>query len=446
MNSAQAFVQLAILYVAFTGALFAAFPVGGALQKVILLSACAVALSMQLASRLPRAALAPAVPLLAYVVLATLSAYQVSGSMVYTLAAVQPFLVCAILYATLVSSRPDTSDLRMFANAFLALCAIQFGFSLIKLGIHGVDEKFLIGTMSHVAGQIGFLFPAIATPILVYIIRQRRQPWLYLLLAAMFAFGIINEKRSVVFLMPVILVASLVANRHPPLPGSRPAGVGAWLAALGIAAATVLLGLRAVPSLNPEESYSGSISLSFALEYAWTYLTMDYGGSLQSSYEQAVFDENVQVGRIIVVLDILRWLIHADWHSLLFGMGFGTVTPSEWLPDSDDPLFKALGTRGAISGAGLAVLETGLVGLSLFVLMFGIVIMMSLRQSRRTRSLAARQWLRTVLVIVGVFAFDFFFYSTALLRTLPLPYLFFLVVASVPVAAELGRRKPGSTP
>jgi hypothetical protein len=78
--------------------------------------------------------------------------------------------------------------------------------------------------------------------------------------------------------------------------------------------------------------------------------------------------------------------------------------------------------------------------------MFGIVIMMSLRQSRRTRSLAARQWLRTVLVIVGVFAFDFFFYSTALLRTLPLPYLFFLVVASVRWPPSWGRRKPGSTP
>lgn len=446
MSSAQAFTQLAILCVAFTGALFAVFPAGGALQKVLLLAACAVALSMQLASRLPRAALPPVAPLLAYVVLATLSAYYVSGSLVYTLAAVQPFLVCGILYATLVSSRPDARDLRLLANAFLALCAIQFAFSLIKLGVHGVDEKFLIGTMSHVAGQIGFLFPAIATPILVYIIRQRRQPWLYLLLAAMFAFGIINEKRSVVFLMPVILVASLVANRQPPAPGSRPAGIGTWLAALCIAAATVMLGLRAVPSLNPEESYAGSISLSFALEYAWTYLTMDYGGSLQSSYEQAIFDENVQVGRIIVVLDILRWLIHADWPTALFGMGFGTVTPSEWLPDSDDPLFKALGTRGAISGAGLALLETGLAGLSLFVLMFSIVIAMCLRLSRRTPSLAARQWLRTVLVVTGVFAFDFFFYSTALLRTMPLPYLFFLVVASVPLAAELGRRTGRAAP
>jgi hypothetical protein len=362
--------------------------------------------------------------------------------MVYTLAAVQPFLVCAILYATLVSSRPDTSDLRMFANAFLALCAIQFGFSLIKLGIHGVDEKFLIGTMSHVAGQIGFLFPAIATtdPRLHH---PTASPAVALSAAGRHV-RVRHHQREAVSRLPD-------ARDSGGQPGGQPASAFARQPAsrrrrlargTGHRSGHRLAGLAGSAQPEPEESYSGSISLSFALEYAWTYLTMDYGGSLQSSYEQAVFDENVQVGRIIVVLDILRWLIHADWHSLLFGMGFGTVTPSEWLPDSDDPLFKALGTRGAISGAGLAVLETGLVGLSLFVLMFGIVIMMSLRQSRRTRSLAARQWLRTVLVIVGVFAFDFFFYSTALLRTLPLPYLFFLVVASVPVAAELGRRKP----
>ena len=45
---------------------------------------------------------------------------------------------------------------------FLVLCALQFAASLVKLVVHGVDEKFLVSTMSHVAGQMGFLFPAIA--------------------------------------------------------------------------------------------------------------------------------------------------------------------------------------------------------------------------------------------------------------------------------------------
>jgi hypothetical protein len=201
-----------------------------------------------------------------------------------------------------------------------------------------------------------------------------------------------------------------------------------------------------MPSLNPDARYSGSFDPMFAINYAVSYLTMDYGGPLQASYEEALRDVNVQVGRFVLVAEIVRWLQVADTTTLLVGLGFGTVTPSEWLGTEGDRLFDVLGTRGAISGAGLAVLETGLLGLALYLMLFAGAIQATLAERRRAHTRLARNWFGTVLVLIGVFAYDFFFYSLVLLRTLPLPFIFFSILASLPLVARWDRLQAPSKP
>jgi hypothetical protein len=191
------------------------------------------------------------------------------------------------------------------------------------------------------------------------------------------------------------------------------------------------LGISVIPSLNSSSDYGGAVDILFSIEYAVDYLTMDYGDYLQGSYQSAMYDENVQVGRITLILSIVEWLNASSWSTQLFGVGFGAATPSEWLGGQGDPLFGILGTRGAISGAGLALVETGILGLGLFIYFFFNLRREIKIQIKNSDALNAVRWYKTVLVIFYVFLFDFFFYSTSLFRTMPMPILFFAIIATL---------------
>jgi hypothetical protein len=435
-----------ILLVAFGGVFFAVLPAGAAVQKATILACVLLTLVLQFRNRFSRQALSLIFLFIAYLVLAFYSAYTSTDSILYTLAAMQPLLLGLLLYLAFVSVSLDAKRLQTLQLFVIATVAVQIFFACIKLVTHGVDEKVLIGTMSHAAGQLGFMIPAIAVPLLMFMLTPRNRLLIYALVAGMFAFGVINEKRSIVFLLPIVIFASLLANRPPREAGARRRGPS-FVVVAAVIVAGVFIGLRTIPSLNLFSSYSsGDVSLAFAFEYAKTYVMMDYGGPLQASYAVALSDENVQVGRVILLLHIGNWLYHADPMTFWFGAGFGAATPSEWIDGGSDPLFELVGSRGAISGAGLALVETGVVGLSLISGFFIWLLVSTIRDYRASKSLLARRWYRTVFILFGVFWYDFFFYSTVLLRTMPLPVIFFAIVASIPLVRNLVRVLPRGDP
>ncbi len=426
---------IVIAALAFSGALVTVIPAGEVLQKVAIAVVALLAIGMHLHRPVPRRAIGLIWPFVAYLVIATLSAFGHSSSMGYTLAAIQPLLLGLILYLWAIGLRLQTDDLVKLRTFVYAIVLIQLVFVLIKLGVHGVDEKVFIGTMSNAAGQLGFLFPAIVVPILVFMMDKKNSLTSYVLIAAMFLFGIINEKRAVVFLLPLILLVSIAAN-HAGF-GARVRGLSTrMVAGVLIAVAGVALGISAIPSLNAEEAYGGSISIRHALDYGITYLTMNFGGPLQGTYVEAVSDTGVQVGRTTLWISIFDWLMSGDTWTLLFGSGFGTATSSIWLREGGDNLFSVIGTRGAISGAGLAAVETGLVGLLTMGWLFVSVTYGLVAVHRKVHSSTAKRWLRTLMIIHLVFCFDFFFYSIVLFRTMPMPFVFFVLLASISLVSR----------
>jgi hypothetical protein len=415
-----------IAVIAFSGALFAAIPTGEISQKLLIAVLAFSAIVLQQRPSLSRRALILIWPFIAYCLIATFSAYAHSSSLIYTIAAVQSLLLGLIIYVWTINLQLEVNNLRRLRVLIYALVVIQFVFALGKLAVHGIDEKILIGTMSHTAGQLGFLFPAIAIPVLVFMMTGKNSFLTYLLVGAMFLFGVINEKRAVVFLLPLILLASLAVNYSGTRYRGRKLLAGGLIGLSG-----AVLGVSAIPSLNPGSAYGGDISFAYAIGYGLEYLTMDFGGPLQGSYAEAARDGGIQVGRVILWLSIIDWLSSADVRTLLFGNGFGTATPSVWLQEGSDPLFSLIGTRGGISGAGLAAVETGVVGLVTIGYLFVHIFKAIASAHRQADSLTARRWLRTLMIIHVVVCYDFFFYSTVLLRTLPLPAIFFALLGSI---------------
>jgi hypothetical protein len=285
--------------------------------------------------------------------------------------------------------------------------------------------------MSNTAGQLGFLFPAIAIPVIIYLYNNKNQPQMWFIILSLIGFGIINEKRSIVYLIPIVIYASLLAN-HSLESEVRITKVSAKIIlTLPLVLLSVLMGISFIPSLNVDSSYGGGVNIFYAFAYAIDYLIMDYGDSLQGTYNAAFYDKGIQVGRLTLLLSILEFISNAHWTIQLFGVGFGVATPSEWLGENDDALFKIIGTRGAISGAGLALVETGLIGLIILVYFFYTLHRAIRRSINNSSNLKFLRWCKTLNVIFFVFIYDFFFYSTVLLRTLPMPIIFFTAIATL---------------
>lgn len=423
----------AIVIVAFVGGVFTAFPLGELIQKLTVVALSVALVVVQRDRPIAKSAIWVIFPYLLYVLYSFVSSSISFGSLLTAAAAIQPLVIGALIYLWAVRVPLEKSFAMGLKIFFVVLIILQFAVVLIKLVVHGVDEKILIGTMSHVAGQLGFLFPAVAMPIVIFMMRSDRLLAVCALVFFLFAFGIINEKRSVVFLLPILLLASYLANKRM---GNRKVGWFRMLVAAIFVVLLALVGMSVIPSLNVSESSGGAISVLFAFQYAVDYLTMDYGGGLQGSYDQAVGDKGVQVGRLILWASIFQWAGSVDIGTLLFGLGYGRVTPSSWLSGEDDLLFDAIGTRGAISGAGMALIETGVIGLVLMIAFFVSIFLCVLRARKRVKRDVSRRWLNSMLVILSVFVYDFFFYSIVLLRTMPMPLLFFALIASIALVQQ----------
>jgi hypothetical protein len=425
--------NILIVYIAFSGVLFASFPLGSSIQKAAIILLLLVHLIGKTQSEFSRSSIAIISPFFLYLTYCFISAYSVSGAFFYAASALFPLSLGFVFYFYIITSKARLYPVDAVSNTIILLCVIQIIFSIIKLFYHGIDEKILIGTMSHVAGQLGFLFPAVAVPLIFYFMKNKNQYQMWLLIFGLIGFGVINEKRSIVFLMPLIIYASILANESPHRKYNRTKRITKIILISPFIFVGVFLGVAYMPSLNIGAEYGGAVNILFAVEYAADYLTMDYGSSLQGSYESAMYDENIQVGRITLLFSIVEWLSNSSWPTQLFGVGFGTATPSEWLSGNNDRLFDVLGTRGAISGAGLALVETGIIGLGICIYFF-LNLHRTIRiMVKRSEDINLSRWYKTVNVVFYVFLYDFFFYSTAMLRTLPMPIIFFAVVATLSI-------------
>jgi hypothetical protein len=416
---------------AFSGVLFALFPYGDAIQKFFI-----IIFSIILHYRffISKQSLRLVWLFLLYLFFSIGVMLLYSSPFLTIILTMQPFALGLLIYLWVSNISLGANHYKTLKRLVYAIIIVQFIFALVKLNIHGLDEGFLIGTMSHQAGQLAFFIPAIAIPILFFLMNKRNGLMIFLLILAMFAFSIINEKRAGVYLLPLITLFSYIYILNKKFNINS-------IVSIVIVSIVVLsfiaVGLSQIPALNVEETIGGSISLPHMYNYAITYLTMDYGGPLQGSYEQSAINTDIQVGRITLLIFIIDSILSADLPTMLFGLGPGSITPSAWLNESNDVIYDMLGTRGAISGLGLSLVETGLVG-AFILSSFFIYSFRKIRKMHKTlQSSIAKKWIRVLIVIFLIFCFDFFFYSTVLFRTMPMPLLFWGALGSIFIVKRL---------
>ena len=330
----------------------------------------------------------------------------------------------------------NQNSVKLFHTAFVTLLVIQILVVVLKYIFYGIDEADWLGTLAHGTGQLSFLFPLLCVPVVILLYRNNFR-LLSLLLVSLFAFGIIGEKRAIIFVMPLYVLYCLYvfSERGVFTFLARPRTI---ITSTGIGLCMVL-GVMTIPSLNQEasETFGGSFSAAFIIVYAFEYLTMDYGGSLQAAKEFAALDKNIQLGRLTMWGFVFDWLGSVDWITKLFGLGYGSVTPSVWLHSSDDLLFEVLGVRGGLSGANHALLEVGIIGMLLQTSILFSAFFLVRKWRKTSISRHATQAFQVLELMFLVFFFDYFFYSTVLFNALPIPFILF---AGLGVAGTLRLR------
>lgn len=416
-------VAVIVGYIACLGAFFQLLNLGAVPQKLLIFSL----ITFLLCYKRPRISVKFFTPIflfLIFVVYSFVSSLLLFQSPFKALFAMQGLIYCVAYFLLGACITVTQKNIGYFRKAFLFILVIQLFAVFFKYLFYGVNEADWLGTLAHGTGQLSMLFPLLCLPIIVVIFKEN-----YIALGAfvvgLFLFGIIGEKRSIVFLMPFFAVFCLYSLGNKGL--LRFLLQTRTIITLVSVVSCAALGIITIPSLNSEasESFQGSVSLLFVMSYAMDYLTMDYGGGLQRAEEFAALDPSIQLGRLTIWAFIIDWFLEADITTKLFGLGYGAVTPSVWLHDSNDVIFDTIGVRGALSGANHAILEVGVLGLFLQ----SSFIIVSYRTIKRLRKYAVNEYYRTSSRILElmffVFFFDYFFYSTVLFNALPLPFILF---------------------
>ena len=271
----------------------------------------------------------------------------------------------------------------------------------MKLLLHGVDEGFLIGFLSMTAGELAFLFPCFMLIFICDMYKGNTTRLLFFVL--LFLFGIINEKRSIVFFMPLIYVYYQ----------------GFSWKSLNVTRVVMIFtcycfAISLIPSLNVDNKIFGRVDLVYPFQYALEYLTATYDGGLQGDEAEALVNTNSQFGRIAVLQGIYHWLDDISITRILYGHGMGTFTLSQSAGNYfDDTMFRLLGFRGTLSTFLLIFLDSGVLALLFFLLFMYSYLSFIFRFKSINYAL--------LLIIL----YDTFLYSTALLKIMPVSIYFF---------------------
>ena len=250
------------------------------------------------------------------------------------------FRYIILFYVIQILPYPDRG-IKLFIKVLLILLVIQIPVAIIKLFIYGQGET-AIGTYSEAGGTYSTIFPLIGISIFFGIFFfYRRNLWSILACAGFLAFGVIGEKRGLLFFFPLIVIYLMISVPRSERFGRR---------AVSYVLLTILLGLGIWAPITFIDTLRED-----PVGYAIGYETATYG-------DQAT-------GRASTAKLIFQNL-SSDTMTLLFGYGPGSFHKTIW-SEYTGRIRRDAGGYGilyGVSGFSWSALEFGYLGAILFLI------------------------------------------------------------------------------
>jgi hypothetical protein len=383
-------------------------------------------------------ALAPMVLLLGATVLSAIVQGQGAAELtVFTWAMVGQYVVLVALVNLPLSGE----WFKRVNRVIFALCAIQIPAAFYRM-ITGGSDVFLaggsrsfgtesaVGTLGRAAGSLGTTFPLIVIGFLFafYLWRQKKIYVLWMLGFILFSF--FTGKRAFPLFLPVFLITLYFLIRGSSAVISRRLATVTMVGAVGL-----LGGLFLPPSLNP----SGTIGGKIDLRYAWEKVT---------DYETQETWDGKQSGRLSTTVHL--WAIAQDRGpmTLLLGHGPATLIKSGLIESKYDTKLESLEVAYGVTGAAWLFVQTGLIGLLFYILIFVKFFRRALRMHKR---LINPYWRSICGGLIGfhlVIFFDMAGYSTSVVsgKLLPALYWYFLAQVLLVHRREIANRQLDTSP
>lgn len=247
-------------------------------------------------------------------------------SMVYTsivlyILFMQQFLLVWVAFYCFYHARLDKDERNCINKLFIWLCVSQFFAAIFKYIIVGICEPY-IGSMASHSGGLTTLFSLVgftACAILYFSTKKGNLIWMCI---GFILFGLIGEKRALVFMIPVSLFISFFVYSF----FTRQFGILFWRKIIwGCVFIPILfyVMVRVNPSFNPQREVWGTFDLEYTINYVEKYnagtLTKDKD-NIGRSEARSVFHE---------------YILNDNLYHILFGYGTGLLVQSAFNKETE---------------------------------------------------------------------------------------------------------------
>ena len=293
-----------------------------------------------------------------------------------------------------------------YMDAFLWIIGVQFIFALFKFFVWGFGES-LVGSISFNGGGASNILPVIAF-FLIWVKKDgvlNYKDWLYLLIV--FSVSIIGDKRSVIFIFPIIVILTYVfSQKIKPID---------FFKISFICFTCIFFAVKINPSLNPENSRWGSFDPSFFSNYLIEYSFGNKNKVNQTDLIQGRGGGNLEL--------LNRFLsdINLNSSSFYFGDGFSKIDVDYEDFDSDK---YGLISKGSSSGFFQTFIAYGFFGVVLF-LIYGYMLI-------RFNIDYVLKWLLFLFIL-----WDFFFFYYVSINSYP----FSITIIFIGLYSNLSKNK-----
>lgn len=275
------------------------------------------------------------------------------------------------------------------------LILLQIIFSVAKYIIIGPTES-IVGSVASQGGALATVFPMLGFMFLWLKNRGKFETRDWVITFGLAFIGFVSLKRALWFIMPILIALVMFY-----IPKQK---ISLKVAILSLIAVPLVfyLGVRFNPTLNKEGTFGGSFDLKYSFNYA-----QDYMFGSKDNNETGLG----RGGATLLVYDKFfnGDVTEKDW--LGYGLRFMYATDYEEF----DELGLGISGKGAATGVFQTLVTNGYIGIIATILfVFSLLV--------KTKNK------RLKYVLLGIFCWEYFFYTGIIFRELSLSFLLIYVV------------------
>lgn len=272
---------------------------------------------------------------------------------------------------------------------------VQVILTILKFIILGTTEN-IVGSVASQGGAIATTLPILGFAFLWTKKRGKFEIRDWVIILGLVFIGFVSLKRAIWFIMPIVIVLFMFYIPRIKIP---PKVILYTLLAVPL---VFYLGIRYSPSLNKEGRVGGSFDINYAFNYAQTYM---FGEKEDNQLGQ---------GRGGATLLVFNKLINGNLSEKdLFGYGLRYMYTTDY--EQFDELGLGISSKAAATGIFQTLVAGGYIGI--FATLWFLLSLLFQTRNKRFR-----------YVLIGIFCWEYIFYTGMIIRDLSLSFLLIYLV------------------